>query len=112
MGEFFYSHVKLPLDADRLDADLPAATRHLFGDEYRVERSEGVSTRAEDNRVAKWCFYAKEWDVDAAFTMSLLRDNRLEFKVPPGFGKRWMDQQRVRRHLVIRYNREARERSP
>ena len=72
---------------------------------YRVERCQGVPTTPEDNRVARWLFWLRDWDEDCAFTMSLLDNGHMEFKVPRSQFDEWYeDQQKIRRRLVRKYN--------
>ena len=106
MGTYYYSKVKTQLFVpSRVGDDLGLISDKLFGPVYRVERVEGVPTSDVDPRVAMWCFHHEAFKTDAAFSISLLRDGRFEFKVPRSSWDRWWsDQQKVRRRLVKLYN--------
>lgn len=108
MGITYQSNVDHKPTPEEVDADIAAIVADLWPDhatKYRVERCLGVPTTSEDNRAARWLFWLRDWNDDCAFTVSLLRSGRLEFKVPRSqFDEWYRDQQRVRRRLVRRYN--------
>jgi hypothetical protein len=108
MSQFYYSTVKASLDPDRVETDLRMLNVELWGPTYRVDRSAGVPATPEDTRQAFWCFTHTDPAVyrgDAAFSITLLKDGRLEFKVPRSqWDACWEDQQKIRRRLVRLYN--------
>ena len=114
MGVYYYSAVKAMLTAERVEADLTRLAHELWPDgKYRVERIEGLPVTPKDDRLGMWCFmldgeHRVAGMFDAAFSVVLCGDGRLEFKVPRTcWDEYWEDQQRVRRSLVRGYNRVA-----
>jgi hypothetical protein len=108
MGEFSYSAVKAKLTPELLEADLKRLNTELFEDKYKVERVEGVPISRADDRKTKWCFTFTNPPpgfTDASFSVTLLRDGRMEFKVPRSqWDEHWEAQQKIRRRLVRLYN--------
>jgi hypothetical protein len=108
MGEFYYSSVRQKLSPERLDADIVRLNNVVFGGKFCVRRVEGVPVSRGDNRKAQWAFWLTEPPVgftDCSFTFALLRDGRLEFKVPRSqWDEHWEDQQKLRRKMVRLYN--------
>jgi len=110
MGVYYYSAVRTPPSVERLEADLIRFAHELWPDgKYRVERIGGLPVTPKDDRQGMWCFMLNEAApgfFDAAFSIVLGGDGRLEFKVPRTcWDEYWEDQQRVRRALVRGYNR-------
>ena len=102
---YYHSAVKVELTPERVEADLEALNLELWPEGiYRVER-----VTADDSEWHKWCFLftdPKLAHCDAAFSVVLNDDGRLEFKVPRTcWDQYWEDQQRVRGCLVRRYNK-------
>lgn len=108
MGQFYYSHIGKAVSAEQVEEELDRAIAELWPNhpnKYRIERCRAVPTTPEDNRVARWLFWLRDWDDDCAFTMSLLNDGRMEFKVPRSSWDEWYeDQQKVRRKIVQVYS--------
>lgn len=108
MGQFRYSHIGKAVPIEQVEADLARITTDLWPEhptKYRIERCEGVPTTPEDDRIARWLFWLRDWDEDCAFTMSLLNDGRMEFKVPRSLLNEWYeDQQKIRRKIVQVYS--------
>jgi len=102
MGYFYYSGISARVTPGSLQTDIELLNRELWGDKYRVERVNGVPVSRGDSRKAKWDFWiAERTTPDCAFTISMLRGGRLEFKVPRScWDQSWEDQQRIRRKLV------------
>jgi hypothetical protein len=109
MGIIYHSNVDHKPTPEQMDADIASIVADLWPDhttKYRVERCGGVPTTPEDDRVARWLFWLRDWDADCAFTCALLRDGRMEFKVPRSqFDEWYQDQQKIRRRLVRLYNK-------
>jgi len=109
MGIIYESNVNYKPTPEEMGVDIGALAEKLWPAKYRIERCPGVPTSPEDPRAARWLFWLPDWDRDCAFTMSLLRNGRLEFKVPRSqFDEYYRDQQKVRRRLVRRYNDKGR----
>lgn len=107
MGQFYYSTVKAKgLTPIIVQKDLEELNEVLWPDgRYKVERVSGVPMGKQDDRAAQWCFQHSKNQIDAAFSLALLKDGRFEFKVPrSNWDSCWEDQQRIRRRLVRRYN--------
>jgi hypothetical protein len=105
MGVFYYSKPRNSVTASEVEAPLRDIAAKLWSNKYRVEQTPGVPTTHDDPRVAKWEFWPEGWTEDCAFTVSLLADGRLEFKVPRSqFDEWYRDQCKVRRALVRRLN--------
>jgi len=108
MGTFYHSQTKTRPTPEQVSADIADLVASLWPDhptKYRVVQTEGIPVTPEDTRVARWEFWLRDWDEDCAFTMSLLNDGRMEFKVPRSQWDEWYDdQQKLRRRLVKRWN--------
>jgi hypothetical protein len=105
MGEFYYSKVKIKPTLINLEKNIIRINNKLFADKYRVERIIGIPISRADDRKAMWAFWLKDWLIDAAFTIVLLRNGQLEFKVPRSqWDEYWRDQQKIRKKLVRLYN--------
>ena len=101
MGVYCHSVIPEGTTPEIIEGVLATLVPGLWGEEYRVVRTRGVPTTPEDNREATWEFHLPDLTPDCAFTFSLLKDNRLEFKVPRSqWDEWWRDQQRLRRRLV------------
>jgi len=83
-----------------MEEDLIRLNTEIFGTKYIIKKIDGV------NWGWKWCFMLPPesgW-TDAAFSVVLLRDKRMEFKVPRSqWDEYWEDQQKIRRKLVRLY---------
>jgi len=102
MGHFYYSYVG-DVSTEDVESCIAEIVGGLFNKRYSVRRSNGLPVTEQDNRVCRWEFWLPDWDVDCAFTMSLLNDGRMEFKVPRSqWDQYWEDQQSIRRRLVRR----------
>jgi len=107
MGTYYHSAVKATLTPEMVEADMAAIVGELWPDhpaKYDIVRA----TSAPGDTEAFWAFWLRDWEVDAAFSIRLLKDGRLEFKVPRSQWDEWYeDQQKIRRRLVRRYNEVA-----
>jgi hypothetical protein len=106
MGEFYYSSAS-GAGIRQVEAMARSIASELWGSKYRVERCKLVPTTAADSRKARWLFWntTPEWaqSRDCAFTFSLEKGGRMEFKVPRStWDESWEDQQKLRRRLVLR----------
>ncbi|OPZ37805.1 MAG: hypothetical protein BWY99_01809 [Synergistetes bacterium ADurb.BinA166] len=103
MGHFYYSSAYssgIPI----VGKEVERISEELWPGRYRVERHKEVPVTSGDDRKATWMFWdtRPEWNsTDCAFTISLLKKDRLEFKVPrTQWDSCWEDQQSIRRRLV------------
>lgn len=105
MSEFYYSSLKKRASKERIDAVVRDISEAVFGDSVTVEVQRGVPMSRGDDRARTWLFWDMSGSSDCSFTISLLRDGRLEFKVPrTQWDEHWERQQSVRRRLVRRLN--------
>ena len=109
MGTFYYSSVKGKPTPEKIESAMREICTALFGDALRVDRVDGVPISRGDDRKAMWAFMDDQpRGGDCAFSISLLRDGRLEFKVPRSlWDADWKKQQQIRRRLVRRFNNAA-----
>lgn len=103
MGHFYFSTVKNSPTVKELGADLFTINRDLFYDTFLVTQIMGVPINRADDRKAK--FYFTAIGTTYGFSITLLKDGRLEFQVPgTQWDYYWKLQQKVRRRLVRKYN--------
>lgn len=109
MGYFYYLQIGKKFSPDEVEGVISSINEELWGDKYGIKRGKEIPITPKDSRKAKWAFCLNSDEFagcDAAFTMTLLKDGRMEFKVPRSkWDEFWEDQQMVRRHLAKRLNK-------
>ena len=107
MGTFYYSKPKVSVTINEVETYLRQIVTSLWPDrKYVMERSPAVPTpNPTDPHAAMWLFWLKGWSLDCAFTVILMTDGRLSYKVPRSqFDDTYADQCRVRRALIRKIN--------
>ena len=103
MGDFYYSKTNVkptPAVLHKVICEICESLnkKGLFGALLTVERRKVPWGN-------QWLFWTSDRSLDVSFSISLLRDGLLEFKVPRSFrDEHWEDQQKVRRRIVRHFN--------